>query len=183
MTLTASQRRTLLERARRALTARALGRALPPGLSATDDPGLRRPAGVFVTLKVDGVLRGCVGRIEATDPLPDAVVDIAASAAAEDPRFAPVSIDEVDAVTLEISVLTTPEVCRGPEEVEVGRHGLVVEHGAVRGLLLPQVAVEWGWDRHAFVAHVCTKAGLPADAWRRRATLYRFEAEVFSEER
>ena len=114
--------------------------------------------------------------------VPPAVVqECAVAAATEDPRFPPVSPDELSSLRVEISVLT-PLVLIRPEEVEVGRHGLMIAQGRRRGLLLPQVPVEWGWDRETFLDQTCVKAGLPPSAWRHGATLWAFTAEVFGEE-
>jgi len=109
------------------------------------------------------------------------VARAAAAAATDDPRFPPVGVDEVRSLSIEVSVLGPTSPCSGPEVVVVGRHGLVVEWGAAYGLLLPQVAVEQGWDAAAFVEGVCRKASLPPDAWRRGGRLLTFEAEVFAE--
>lgn len=103
------------------------------------------------------------------------------AAALEDPRFQPVESGEVAQIDIEISVLGPVEEVEDPTAIEVGRDGLVVEQGSRRGLLLPQVATEWGWDRETFLAQTCLKAGLPADAWKRGAQVFRFQAEVFGE--
>jgi AmmeMemoRadiSam system protein A len=111
------------------------------------------------------------------------VAQVAQSAATEDPRFAPVQPAELPTLDIEVSVLGPLErIDPGdPAQIEIGRHGLVIERGYHRGLLLPQVATEWGWDRETFLDHLCAKAGLPRGAWREGATLYRFVAEVFGE--
>jgi AmmeMemoRadiSam system protein A len=114
-------------------------------------------------------------------PLFKVVQECAVAAATEDPRFPPVSANELPSLRIEISVLT-PLVPIRPEEVQVGRHGLMVSKGRMRGLLLPQVPVEWGWDREMFLDQTCVKAGLPPSAWRHGATLQAFTAEVFGEE-
>ncbi|MGE5284355.1 MAG: AmmeMemoRadiSam system protein A [Actinomycetota bacterium] len=141
---------------------------------------LAAPGAAFVTLTKNGRLRGCIGYTEAVAPLFKVVQECAVAAATEDPRFPPVSPNELPSLRIEISVLT-PLVPILPEEVEVGRHGLMVTQGRMRGLLLPQVPVEWGWDREAFLDQTCVKAGLPASAWRHGATLKAFTAEVFGE--
>lgn len=140
-----------------------------------------QPRGVFVTLRKDGELRGCIGYAEPVLPLGRAVVQAAILAATEDPRFPPVKPPELKAVQVEVSVLTPLREITDARKVEVGRHGLVVERGERRGLLLPQVPVENGWDRDTFLEQGCLKAGLPPDAWRRGAKLYVFEAIVFHE--
>jgi len=140
-------------------------------------------SGVFVTLKRHGELRGCLGTLQLQADLPGEVARCAQDSAARDPRFPPVTIDELADTTLEISVLGPPEPIDplDPAAFEIGRHGLVVEDGGRRGLLLPQVATEWGWTRDEFLRRTCEKAGLPADAWRHGAQVYRFAAEVFGE--
>jgi AmmeMemoRadiSam system protein A len=142
---------------------------------------LVRPGGAFVTLHTRGDLRGCIGHIEATEPLGRVVVRCAVAACSSDPRFPPVAAGELDAIDVEISLLGPLERIDGPQEIVVGRDGLVVERGRQRGLLLPQVATEWGWDAETFLAHTCLKAGLPRGAWKQGASLWRFEAEVFGE--
>jgi AmmeMemoRadiSam system protein A len=138
-------------------------------------------SGAFVTLKKHGELRGCIGTLECRRGLAEEVARVAVSAALEDPRFSPVSPAELDDLDVEVSVLGPLEPIdpADPSAIEIGRHGLVVELGARRGLLLPQVATEWQMDRDTFLAHTCAKAGLPADCWRRGATVYRFAADVF----
>ena len=138
-------------------------------------------AGAFVTLRVDGDLRGCIGYMEADRPLIEVVERCAVSAAISDPRFPALHVAEWRGVRLEISVLGPILPVIDVSELELGRHGLVAELGHRRGLLLPQVAVEWHWDHEQFAAHTCAKAGLPEDAWRHNARLYKFEAEVFGE--
>ena len=141
---------------------------------------LRDQCGAFVTLHKAGRLRGCIGYIEAARPLYQTVRECALAAALHDPRFSPVTPDELDFLRLEISVLSPLTEIR-PEQIEVGRHGLLISRGFYRGLLLPQVAVEWKWDRERFLAETCLKAGLPQDAWKQGATLQAFTAQVFSE--
>jgi AmmeMemoRadiSam system protein A len=143
-----------------------------------------REAAAFVTLHARGELRGCIGHVQADRPLADVITSCAVSAARADPRFAPVRAEELDLLAIEVSILTPFERIDVIEQIEIGRHGLLVERGWQRGLLLPQVAPEWGWSPVQFVAHTCRKAGLPTNAWPSGgAVLYRFEAEVFGEER
>jgi AmmeMemoRadiSam system protein A len=142
---------------------------------------LTKPAGAFVTLHKGGDLRGCIGHVESTEPLGQIVPRIAVAASSADPRFPPLSPGELDDVDLEISLLGPLVPIAGPQDIVVGRDGLVVEQGWHRGLLLPQVATEWKWDAETFLDHTCQKAGLPKDAWRRGAAMWRFEAEVFGE--
>lgn len=141
---------------------------------------LSRPCGAFVTLKAGGHLRGCIGNVTGDGPLWDTVAAMAQAAAFQDPRFPPVGPEEFEGLDLEISVLSPLTPCPDPTLVEVGRHGLLIHHAGRSGLLLPQVPVEWGWDRETFLAQTCRKAGLPAGAWRDpQATLFWFEAVVF----
>jgi AmmeMemoRadiSam system protein A len=140
--------------------------------------------GAFVTLKTraEGRLRGCIGHLEADRPLEQAVQEMAIAAATEDPRFPAVTPEELDTLGLEISVLSPLERVR-PEDVEVGRHGLLVQFRGRRGLLLPQVAVAQRWDRETFLDHTCRKAGVPAESWRDPdCVLLAFTATVFAEE-
>jgi len=175
-----SQRKGLLGIARRALEGYVGTGKIPPeeGTRGT----LAAPGAAFVTLTKKGRLRGCIGYTEVVAPLFKVVQECAVAAATEDPRFPPVSPEELPSLRVEISVLTPLFPIR-PEEVEVGRHGLMVAQGRMRGLLLPQVPVEWGWDRETFLDQACVKAGLPPSAWRHGATLRAFTAEVFGEEK
>lgn len=141
---------------------------------------LAEQRGAFTTLHRDGKLRGCIGYIVAANPLYLTVIETAAAAAFEDPRFMPVDETEALQLQIEISVLS-PLSPIAPEQVEIGKHGLMISHHGHRGLLLPQVPIEWGWDRDRFLAETCRKAGLPSDAWQRGATIEAFTAEVFSE--
>jgi hypothetical protein len=147
------------------------------------DPVAPEPRGAFVTLStLSGDLRGCIGTILPVGPLDETVARMAVAAAAEDPRFSPVTLRELPGLRIEISALTVPEPA-DPDLVEVGRHGLIVTRGSHKGLLLPQVASEWGWDRVQFLNQTCRKAGLPAGAWREPGTLVEwFEAEVWGED-
>jgi len=176
--LDGSQRKSLLLIARRALEGYVGAGEIPPEEGALGK--LAAPGAAFVTLTKNGRLRGCIGYTEAVAPLFKVVQECAVAAATEDPRFPPVSSKELPSLRVEISVLT-PMVPIRPEEVEVGRHGLMVTQGRMRGLLLPQVPVEWGWDRETFLDKTCVKAGLPPSAWRQGATLRAFTAEVFGD--
>ena len=177
---TDAQQRALVEIARAAVIESVTGRRPAPQPLPTDLP---EATGAFVTLKHRGELRGCIGTLECRATLTDEIVRVAISAAREDPRFEPVSHAELAELTIEVSILGPLEPI-DPDDVSaivIGRHGLVVEQGYRRGLLLPQVAPEWSWDRETFLAQTCRKAGLPPDAWRRGATVYRFEAIVFGD--
>ncbi len=147
-----------------------------------EHPGLLQRAGAFVTLHNGDELRGCIGILSSEDELYRTTQRCALSAALEDNRFQPVSQEEVAGLTIEISVLSPFQVITDTDLIEVGRHGLMISFGGARGLLLPQVAAKYHWDREAFLIQTCRKAGLPADAWRRpRARIEIFEAQVFSE--
>ena len=182
--LSETERRTLLRLARTAI-ARAIGAGDAEARPTPFEPpsmAMLRPACAFVSLHVGQDLRGCIGHLEPDAPLTDVVQRCAVSAALSDPRFSPVSPAEWSRVALEISVLGLFEVVADIAEIEVGRHGLIAEHCERRGLLLPQVAIEWGWNREEFVEQTCRKAGLPKDAWSRGAKLFKFEADVFGED-
>ena len=169
-----------------AIARNAIARSLGQSASASPDPPAARDlrAGAFVTLHADGELRGCIGHIGSDRPLSDVVAWCAVSAASRDPRFPPVTAGELPQLDIELSVLGPLEIVNRLEEIEIGRHGPLLESGRRRGLLLPQVATEWGWDAATFLAQTCRKAGLPPDAWPQGgATLYLFDAEVFGEPR
>jgi len=176
------QRRTLLRIAHAAILSVLEGQPSPDALPSP--PGLSEPRGVFTTLYLTGhlhrELRGCVGYALPLVPLYRAVAETARAAAFEDSRFLPVTMEEALELEVSLSVLSRLFPIH-PEKVEVGRHGLLIADGARRGLLLPQVSVENGWDRETFLEQTCRKAGLPLDAWRKNATLEAFTAEVFSD--
>jgi AmmeMemoRadiSam system protein A len=152
----------------------------------TDDAGpapegLETPGAAFVTLHVRGELRGCIGTFHADGSLWETVHEMARAAARRDPRFPPLAVDDVAELAVEISVLSPPRRISDPAEIDLGRHGLELRRGRRRGLLLPQVATEHGFDRERFLAETCRKANLPADSWRDPETeIWIFEAEVFS---
>ncbi len=145
----------------------------------TSDSNLLTERGVFVTLKKKGELRGCIGFIEPVASVCDTVIHSAVYAASEDPRFPPVRSDELKDLEVEVSVLSPLRKIDDPDLVQVGRHGLVIAMGGQRGLLLPQVALENGWNRETFLSQACVKAGLPPDAWKKGAEISVFEAIVF----
>ncbi|MGH9419270.1 MAG: AmmeMemoRadiSam system protein A, partial [Thermoanaerobaculia bacterium] len=159
-------RKTLLRIARQSIAAVLDGRS--PDWKAEDfDDTLRQPAGAFVTLRThDGDLRGCIGSIHAVDPLYKAVVSSAISAAFRDPRFPPVRPGELERLELEISVMGPIECVTNVDDIVVGRDGLIISRGGSAGLLLPQVASEYEWDRETFLDQTCIKAGLRRGAWR-----------------
>ncbi len=159
----------------RRLSGRDGARPLPEAPSAR----LCEPLGAFVTLKLHGNLRGCIGRIIGDAPLWFTITEMAQAAAFGDPRFSPLTAGEFAEVELEISILSPVTVCPDPKLVEVGRHGLIMRRGERQGLLLPQVPLEWGWDRERFLDQTCRKAGLPPEAWRDKGTeIFWFEAEI-----
>jgi AmmeMemoRadiSam system protein A len=173
-----AERQRLLRLARDAIVAHLSGLPAP---APAPSPIMDRRAGVFVSLHQGEALRGCIGHIEPDQPLSRGVPNSAIAAASTDPRFAPVTNDEMPELRIELSILGPLERIAGVHEIEIGCHGLIVERGWNRGLLLPQVAVEWGWDAEVFLSQTCHKAGLPLDAWKSAASIWRFEAEVFSE--
>jgi len=171
------ERRILLHMAHRSIET-AL--AEQPIDTAAPTEHLAEPRGAFTTLHLLGNLRGCIGYVLPTGSLYQTVAETARAAAFDDPRFQPVTADEAPHLTIEISILSVPQTIR-PDEVEVGKHGLIVTAGVRRGLLLPQVPLEWEWDRETFLAQTCVKAGLTPDAWLHGAEIQAFTAEVFGE--
>ncbi len=182
-TLTSAERQQLLRLARRSLEGVAGWPGGPADAPPTLPVALTAPRAAFVSLhrRRDGRLRGCIGWLEARGSLAEAVIENTAGAAVRDPRFEPVTAREVNELEIEISVLGPLLEVVDVEEIQIGRDGLVIVQEDARGILLPQVPVQLGWDRTAFLENVCRKAGLPAGAWRHDAWLRRFEAEVFSE--
>ena len=142
---------------------------------------LKEKRGAFVTLTVAGDLRGCIGYPLPVKPLDETIIEMAVAAASQDTRFDPLARREMDRLRIEISVLGLPEPLASPADVEVGRHGIIVSKDFNRGLLLPQVPVEHGWDRETYLRHGCLKAGLGPDEWKERAKIEVFTAQVFSE--
>ena len=183
--LTPAQRRALIALARASIVQKVHGPAAGQDAAHAARAALGElpdASGVFVTIKSRDALRGCLGTLQNRLGLAGEVARCAVESASEDPRFPPVSAHETDGLTLEISVLgPLEEIEPRPEAFTVGEHGLVVEEGFRRGLLLPQVATEWGWTAEQFLGQTCLKAGLPRDAWRHGARIYRFSAEVFGE--
>jgi hypothetical protein len=158
----------------------------------TKYPILNEPRGVFVTLRKEKggkkSLRGCIGSPYPVTPLGEAVIESAINAAVKDPRFPEVKIQELSEINLEVTILTVPEeiTTEKPEdrinEIKIGKHGLIVKFQKSRGLLLPQVPVEWGWDEKEFLKNTCRKAALPNDYWKREdVTFYKFEGQIFEE--
>jgi AmmeMemoRadiSam system protein A len=180
MNLTKEEKQTLLKIARSAIEAALAGKSFPSLQNKSE--ALNQNSGVFVTLRIGEDLRGCIGYIEPYYPLAEAVQEAAVKAAMEDTRFAPMARPEFAEVTIEISVLSSLSEVQDIENIEIGKHGLVIEAGHKRGLLLPQVATEYNWDRKQFLEHTSLKAGLPPDAWKRKGTkLFSFTVEKFDE--
>jgi AmmeMemoRadiSam system protein A len=176
--LTAEEKKYLKDLVHLRIAAQLSGRPFVLPEPPTDT--LRERYGAFVTLTLRGRLRGCIGHIVGDMPLYETIAAMAEAAAFEDPRFPPLRREEFDDVAVEISVLSPLTPCPDPQLVEVGRHGLLVRRGVQSGLLLPQVPVEWGWDRKTFLEQTCRKAGMEPGCWKSPgAQLYWFEAEVF----
>jgi len=147
-----------------------------------EEKALNRRNGCFVSIKQGGQLRGCIGNFQSELPLFREVAEMAVASASKDPRFYPMKLDDLHDFTLEISVLSPLRKIEGIEEIEVGRHGIYLEKGYYRGVLLPQVATEYGWDCDTFLQQTCLKAGLSPDAWKAEDTeIYIFSADVFSD--
>ena len=178
--LTEEEKRTLLKIARQTLESYLKDGKIPE--FKVDSERLKEKRGVFVTLKKYGELRGCIGRIVADTPLYLAVSQMAIEAATSDPRFRPVTFSELKDIEIEISVLSPFEKVKNLDEIVVGKDGLMIQKGFYSGLLLPQVPVEYGWDKKTYLEHLCLKAGLPPTAYKDKdATIYKFTALVFSE--
>ena len=179
--LSSEERSLLLRLVRDTLSARFRGEPLPE--PPIPEGPLTELRGAFVTLKEKGQLRGCIGHVVGLEPLWKSVRSNAINAAFHDPRFSPLEPDELPRVKIEISALTPLEEVASPDEIEVGLHGVMIEKGLYRGLLLPQVAVEYGWDRETFLDYTCRKAGLQPGCWKDQdARISVFSAEVFSED-
>lgn len=174
---TPEERTALLQLAHESILAVLENRDRRPFMATEHLSQLR---GAFTTVYSQGRLRGCVGYPTAVSPLYQTVIETAQSAAFEDPRFVPVTLGEAPGLKISISVLSPVAPIRA-EEVIVGRHGLIISQGVFRGLLLPQVPVEHGWDRATFLEQTCRKAGLPLSAWKSGAKIEAFTAEVFGD--
>lgn len=182
LTLTAEERQSLLALARGAIAEHlSTGRRAPfPALQGV----LAEVCGAFVTLHKAGELRGCIGNLVGRGPLAETIREMAIAAATEDPRFPAVRLEELGEIDIEISVLSPLRRVTDPNEIAVGTHGILMRRGGFQGVLLPQVATEWGWDREAFLRNTCRKAGLPLDAWKDPTTVIEvFSAQVFGEKK
>ncbi|MBI5588452.1 MAG: AmmeMemoRadiSam system protein A [Deltaproteobacteria bacterium] len=180
MPLTEFEKETLLKTARASIETyvrdkTALEVELP-------NPGHLDCSGAFVSIHTGGRLRGCIGTFASPNPLYITVRDMAVAACSKDPRFVPVEPEELDEIMVEISVLSPLKEISDISEIEVGRHGLYITKGRFRGVLLPQVAVEYGFDREKFLEETCLKAGLDTFDWKEGAHIFVFEAEIIKEE-
>ena len=179
--LSEEDKNLLLKIARTTIEKRVKGEEVPEFTIGSDV--LKENRGAFVTINMHGQLRGCIGYIEPIKPLHITVREMAESAALNDPRFPPVTEKELENLEIEISALTPLRKIETVDEIEVGLHGIYMKKGYSSGLLLPQVATEYGWDRNTFLEHTCMKAGLPTEAWHDKDTeIYIFSADIFSEE-
>ncbi len=180
MELSVDDKKALLRLARESIECAVKDNALPT--TNLPEQNLITPCGAFVTIRVHGDLRGCFGYVNAYYPLAQSVQEVGVKSALEDPRFEHVGPEELEAMEIEISVLDTPVKVDRIEEIEIGVHGLIMETRVHRGLLLPSVATEYGWDRELLLNHTAIKAGLPPDAWKNKnVTIFKFKAEKFSE--
>jgi len=176
--LTEAEKQLLLSVARQVVEATVRGTRLAPAPAI--EGGLGEQRGAFVTLRRSGELRGCIGHIDPSKSLYETICECAMAAALADPRFEPVAAEEIPYLTVEISVLSPLEDI-SPDQIEIGRHGLLVSRGHRRGVLLPQVPLELMWDRERFLEETCRKAGLPEDAWRRGARVQAFTTQILAE--
>jgi AmmeMemoRadiSam system protein A len=179
--LTAKEKTTLLAIARKAIE--SFVRTGTIAVEPREEKALNVRSGCFVTIKQNGQLRGCIGNFQSEHPLFKEVAEMAVASASKDPRFYPMKEEDLDDFSLEISVLSPLSKVDDFEAIQVGRHGIYLEKGYYRGVLLPQVATEHGWDRETFLKQTCLKAGLATDAWQAEdAEIYTFSAQIFGEE-
>ncbi len=180
MELTEKEKTTLLDIVKKAITAKFNDKEMPK--LTLESETLKEKRGAFVTLKKHGHLRGCIGYIKAAKPLGETVQEMAVAAAFHDPRFPSLKAEEIQDLTFEVSVLSPLKRIKNIDEIEVGKHGLYIVRGYKSGLLLPQVAVEYGWDRECFLRETCYKAGLPPQACKDKETeIYVFSADYFGD--
>ena len=176
--LNAEEKKLLHHIARTVIENRTKGKPVPE--FKVDAPILKENRGAFVTIQKKGQLRGCIGYIEGRGPLYKTIEEMAEAAAFRDPRFTPVKEKELPELEIEISVLTPLKKITDVNEIEVGKHGIYIKKGWYSGLLLPQVATDYGWDRQTFLEHTCQKAGLPTNAWKEKnMEIYIFSADIF----
>jgi AmmeMemoRadiSam system protein A len=180
MELTEKEKTTLLDIVKRTITGKTSNKKIPK--ITVDSETLQEKRGAFVTLKKRGRLRGCIGYIKGVKPLWETVQEMALAAAFNDPRFPAVQAEELKDLSFEISVLSPLQRIKKIDDIEVGKHGLYIIRGYNSGLLLPQVAAEYGWDRETFLRETCHKAGLPPDDWMDKETeIYVFSADYFGD--
>ena len=177
--LIGKEQKELLQIARNTIIDYVTNRNVPA--IASTSPGLNLHSGCFVTIKKQGELRGCIGNFVSDQPLYLLVQEMAVSAATGDPRFYPMKKDDLVDFTIDISVLSPLAKATSVEEIKVGVHGIYIVKGNYRGVLLPQVATEYGWNRDQFLQHTCIKAGLPQDAWQGECDIYIFSAQIIAE--
>jgi AmmeMemoRadiSam system protein A len=176
--LSEQDKKSLRQIAKAVIENRVRGKTVPD--FKVDSAILKENRGAFVTIQKKGQLRGCIGYIEGRGPLHKTIEEMAEAAALRDPRFTPVTERELPDLEIEISVLTPLRKITDVREIEVGKHGIYILKGWLSGLLLPQVATEYGWDRQTFLEHTCQKAGLPSNAWKDKDTeIYIFSADIF----
>lgn len=174
--LTRTEQKKLLALAREAIVRYVQEGTLPN--RDNPEPALQGHQGCFVSIKIDGTLRGCIGTFVSDKPLYKLVQEMAISAATRDPRFYPMKPADLAEFSVEISVLSPLEKITSPEGIKVGTHGIYMEKNSCRGVLLPQVAVEYGWDRDTFLSQTCLKAGMKPDDWKEGADIYVFSAQI-----
>jgi len=180
MNLTTEEKKYLLVLARRIIILKSEKKTYRP--EKYFSTSLKQKTGLFVTLKKFQKLRGCIGYVEGIKSLQKAVEEMAIAAAFEDPRFPPISKDEIKDLEIEISILSPLQTIADINHIEIGRHGIIIEQNLMRGLLLPQVATDYNWDVQTFLEQTCLKAGLPADAWSEKsATIQIFSTDIFSD--
>ncbi|MCL1916149.1 MAG: AmmeMemoRadiSam system protein A [Desulfovibrionaceae bacterium] len=182
--LTGKEREYLLGLARLSIARALNGKPAEEDLPEPPEGAPQQELGAFVSLRRGGRLRGCIGRLEGDGPLYRTVIRMAQAAAFQDPRFPPLGLEELDDLHYELSIMGPITPCRDPDKIRIGRHGLIMKEGRRQGLLLPQVPVEWSWNREEFLRQTCRKAGLPPEKWKGTwkegslAELYWFEALV-----
>ena len=183
--LSAEAGKVLVQVAEQSLRKAVLGKAKAGEVEIPEEirTELRRPGGAFVTLNAHGMLRGCIGLIVSDQPVLEVVREMAVSAALHDPRFRPVTAEELPAIELEVSVLTEPESIAGPDDIVIGRDGVILRKRGRSAVFLPQVAPEQGWDVPTMLTHLALKAGLDADDWKSGASFQSFRAQVFKQRR
>lgn len=177
--LTLNERRLLLEIAREAIVSYITSGSVP--VRELSSEKLAAKQGCFVTIKMGGKLRGCIGNFISDKPLFKLIQEMAVAAATKDPRFYPLKKQDLDGFSLEVSVLSPLQKISSIEEIQIGTHGIYMERNFHRGVLLPQVATEYGWDRETFLCQTAIKAGMGRDDWQENTDIYIFSAQVFSE--